>query len=305
MPKQVTQTHNVSLPEKPASIPAPSTLGQAKKSPWWPGYEEAIRDELQNLEKLGCWELVPISKLPRGTNILRSKFVFADKRGPDGKLQKFKARMVAMGFTQIEGVDYNETFASVMVSKSFRTLLAIWNLEKHAKLDHWDVKQAFVNAPLDETIYVHPVKGFEKPGFEDFVLKLLKALYGTKQAASAWQKYLKGKLLEAGGVPCLKDECVYMWRDPKHPDAWLYLSTHVDDIFLLYSPGGKIFRDKIFKILSEAVTVDDRSELSWALSTKIERDPAAGILKISQEEDIKELIEKYGFKDLKGEDTPT
>jgi hypothetical protein len=93
-----------------------------------------------------------------------------------------------MGFTQIEGVDYNETFASVMISKTFRTFLAIWNLDQTYQMEHWDIKQAFVNAPLDETIYVHPVKdvdGFCDPkmNWKYPVLKLLKALYGTKQAA--------------------------------------------------------------------------------------------------------------------------
>ena len=161
--------------------------------------------------KLGIWRLsgagaVLLKSVPRGTNILRSKLVFDDKRGPDGKLLKFKARMVAMGFTQIEGIDSYETFASVMTTKSFRTLLVLWNLDQNLRMEHWDIKQAFVNAPLDETIYVHPVPGF---GPEGHVFELRKALYGTKQAAHAWQKFLKSTLLELGSVPHLKDECCF------------------------------------------------------------------------------------------------
>ena len=104
------------------------------------GYKGAFEEELSNLEKLGCWEVVHLSSVPRGTNILRSKLVFDDKRGSDGKLLKFKARMVAMGFTQIEGVDYRETFASVMTTKSFRTLLVLWNLDGSLRMEHWDIK---------------------------------------------------------------------------------------------------------------------------------------------------------------------
>ena len=82
--------------DKPPGIPPPKTLGEAKKSAWWDGYAAAIEEEVSNLVKLGCWEVISIKSIPRGTNILRSKFVFDDKRGPDGKLMRFKARMVAM-----------------------------------------------------------------------------------------------------------------------------------------------------------------------------------------------------------------
>ena len=214
---------------------------------------------------------------------------------------KFKARMVAMGFTQVEGVDYNETFASVMITKSFRTLLALWNLDPSLKMEHWDIKQAFVNAPLDETIFVHPVSGFSK--MEGLVLKLKKALYGTKQAAHAWQKFLKKILISMGGVPHLKDECVFIFRDAK-TNGWLFLSTHVDDLFPLYNPAGKPLRDKILAALGKEVTVEERGDLSWALSTKIERDPVRGILKISQEEDVNSLLRDHGWEQLGEEDTP-
>jgi hypothetical protein len=287
--------------DKPSSIPPPRTLGEAKKSPWWEGYRRAIEEEISNLEKLGCWEVVNLKTIPRGTNILRSKFVFDDKRGPAGKLLKFKARMVAMGFTQVEGVDYNDTFASVMITKSFRTLLVLWNLDPALSMEHWDIKQAFVNAPLDETIYVHPVSGFSEEGK---VLKLKKALYGTKQAANAWQKFLRKILTGLGGVPHLKDECVFIFRNTG-TGGWVYLSTHVDDLFPLFNPAGKSIRDKILSALTKEVTVEEKGSLSWALSTKIERDPCRGLLKISQEEDVNSLLRDHGWEDIGEESTPT
>ena len=292
----------LSVSEKPADIPPPKTLGEAKKSAWWKGYEEAIFDEIDNLEKLGCWNWVDRKSIPFGTNILRSKLVFDDKRGPNGEFLKFKARMVAMGFTQIEGVDYNDTFASVVITKTFRTFLVILNLDPTYTMEHWDIKQAFVNAPLDETIYVYPVKGFEKKGFEKCILKLNKALYGTKQAAYAWQKFLRKILIAAGGIQHPKDECVFIFREPD--GGWLYICTHVDDIFPLFNILGRVIRDKIFAALSKEVTVENRGLISWALSTKIERDPEAGILKISQEEDINYLLRKYDMENCKGEETP-
>ena len=87
-----------------------------------------------------------------------------------------------MGFTQIEGVDYFDTFASVMVTKTFRILLAIWNTYPELKFDHLDIKSAFINAPIDETIYVRQPRGFERKGHEHGILKLKKALYGLNSA---------------------------------------------------------------------------------------------------------------------------
>ena len=111
-------------------------------------------------------------------------------------------------------------------------------------MEHWDIKQPFINAPLDEIIYVYPVPGFET--FKGEVYKLKKALYGTKQAA----KFLKEILRSLGGTPHFKDECVFIFRDEK-TSGWVFLSTHVDDLFPLYNPSGKIIRDRIMACLSE------------------------------------------------------
>ena len=86
------------------------------------------------------------ASLPRGTNILRSKIVFDLKFGSTGEFLKYKARMVAMGFTQVEGVDFFETFASVLSPKSFRVLISLWNCFPELSFEHWDVKSAFTNA---------------------------------------------------------------------------------------------------------------------------------------------------------------
>ena len=138
--------------------------------------------------------------------------------------------MVACGYTQVEGVDFFDTYASVMNTKSFRILLALYNKHKDMSLQHWDVKQAFVNAPLEETVYVHQIKGFERPGQLGKVLRLNKALYGTKQAAHAWQKYLSNILVSMGGRRNLKDECIYVFSEGK---GICRVGTHVDDIFPL------------------------------------------------------------------------
>ena len=123
------------------------------------------------------------------------------------------------------------------------------------KMEHWDIKQAFVNAPIEETVYVHQVKGIEKPGKEGKILLLNKALYGTKQAAHAWQKYLTQKLLEEGGRRNLKDECIFVFREG---EGICIIGTHVDDIFPVYNTEGKKIRDRVFKKLEENMEVDNK-----------------------------------------------
>ena len=121
-------------------------------------------------------------------------------------------------------------------------------------LQHWDVKQAFVNAPLEETVYVHQIKGFEKKGEEGKVLRLRKALYGTRQAGHAWQKYLSGILKGEGGKRNLKDECVYMFKEG---EGVCIIETHVDDLFPLYNQEGKKIRDRVFRKLE----IDNKGEV--------------------------------------------
>ena len=208
--------------EPPIETPVPKTLKQAQTSGYWEGFKEAIEKEIQALEDRETWEYIDRETLPRGTNILRAKFVFDIKRGAEGQFLKYKARMVAMGYTQIEGVDFFETFASVMTSKSFRILLSIWNNDRDLRFEHWDVKNAFVNAPLKEEIFCHQVAGFEREGKQGKILRLKKALYGTKQAAHAWQQHLAQIFTELGGKRNLKDECVYMFREGQ---GFLFLGT--------------------------------------------------------------------------------
>ena len=201
--------------------------------------------------------------------------------------------MVAMGYTQVEGVDYDQTFASVMTTKSFRILLAIWNNFPNLKFEHWDVKTAFVNAPLKETVFCHQVAGFEKVGTEGQVLRLRKALYGTKQAAHAWQQFLCKILLDLGAKRHPKDECIYIFRErekEEKSESFLFLGTHVDDLFPLCNEGGEKIKLRILGELKRHM--QNKGTLSFALERNINR----GTLKISQTAYIKNLLKEYNME---------
>ena len=216
---------------------------------------------------------------------MRGKWVLADKRGEDGKILKFKARFVAMGNTQKYQVDYDETFAGVVVAKSFRIMLSILNESPTHEMEHWDVKMAFTQAFLDEEIFMHEPEGYETLG-EKMVCLLKKSIYGLKQSARNWQLLLKNYFLENGFFSVHADPCVFFLRKG---DAWCMVSTI---FFVLFNEAGKELRDKLFSSILSGIPIENLGNVSWALKTSILRDRVTGILKISQEQYTQEFLAK-------------
>jgi len=243
--------------------------------------------------------------VPKGKNILRGKFVFDDKRGVDGKIVKFKARFVAMGFTEQKGVDYSETFAGVMITKSFRIMLVIYNSDPNFEMEHWDVKMAFTQAPVEEELFMYQPEGFEKERVKHekikMVCKIKKSLYGLKQSARNWQLFLSDIISTVFFSNFLSDRCVFL---KKQNEAFCIVATHVDDIFVLFNPQGKKFRDELFFSLTSKFELQNLGEISFALQTKFFRDKQKGFLTISQEHCTLNFLERRGFLGQKGVDTP-
>ena len=106
---------------------------------------------------------------------------------------------------------------------------------------------------------MHQIRGFEREGKEGKILKLNKALYGTKQAAHAWQKYLSSILVSLGGRRNLKDECIYIFRDG---GGVCIIGTHVDDLFPLCNKEGVRKRNRVFRELESKMEIDDKGEIT-------------------------------------------
>ena len=287
---------------KSPTEPVPRNRKEALNSDYWPQYYQAEHEEMTNHAENGTWRMVKRSSLPKGAKILRTKWVYDDKKGPDGEIARFKARLTAMGNFQREGIDYFDTFASVMRTKTFRILLQLWNCSSSHFMEHWDIKAAFINAPLEEDIWIEQPAGHVVPGSEGMVCKLVKALYGTKQAGRAWQKFLSGILRKAGFLPTLRDDALFVAKTPS--GGWCFIGTHVDDLFPTFNEEGRVLRDRVWAELMKSVTVKNEGEVHWALKTLIERDPQGGILKISQGQYCREVIQRFGFTEAKGAPTP-
>ncbi|KAL4030315.1 hypothetical protein IC575_008551 [Cucumis melo] len=175
----------------------PSTVDYALRDEYW---LNAMQEELLQFRRNNVWTLV--SK-PEGVNVIGTKWVFKNKTDEAGCVTKNKARLVAQGYTQVEGIDFDETFAPVARVEAIRLLLGISCIQKF-KLYQMDVKSAFLNGYLNEEVYVAQPKGFVDSEHPKHVYKLNKVLYGLKQAPRAWYDrltvYLRGKGYSRGEI---------------------------------------------------------------------------------------------------------
>ena len=165
-----------------ANTTEPTTYKEAVESPENEKWKTAMQSEYDSLMKNETWKLV---KLPENRDAIGSKWVFKIKRNADGSIDRYKARLVAQGYSQKEGIDFEETFSPVARFTSIRTILALAN-ELNLEVHQMDVQTAFLHGKLSEEIYMEQPRGFEKAGSENLVCKLEKGLYGLKQASRCW-----------------------------------------------------------------------------------------------------------------------
>jgi hypothetical protein len=183
----------------------------------------AIHEELENFERNQVWTLVdPL----RDVNVIGTKWVFKNKHGEDSEIVRNKAHLVAQGFSQVEGLDFGETFTPVARLEAISILLACAT-SKGFKLYQIDVNNAFLNGVIQEEVYVRKPPCFENPKYPYIVYKLLKALYGFKQAPQAWYARLKMFLLEHGYVMGSVDKSLFTLN---HGTDFLLVQIYGDDI---------------------------------------------------------------------------
>ncbi|KAL0554543.1 hypothetical protein IC582_008466 [Cucumis melo] len=182
--------------------------------------------EMESMYSNSVWTLV---EQPNDVKPIGCKWIYKRKRDQAGKTQTFKARLVANGYTQKEGIDYEETFSPVAMIKSIRILLSIATFYDY-EIWQMDVKTAFLNGNLEESIYMVQPKGFIKKGREQKVRKLQKSIYGLKQASRSWNIRFDTPIKSYGFEQNVDEPCVYK-RIINFIVAFLVL--YVDDILLI------------------------------------------------------------------------
>jgi hypothetical protein len=268
----------------------PSTISEAQSRPDWPLWQRAMDREMKTLEDAGTWETVP---RPPGRNIVGSKWVFRIKRNADGSVEKYKARLVARGFTQVYGADYFETYSPVAKLTTFRTILAL-AAQKDWDIDSFDFNGAYLNGELNEQedIYMKNPPGYDSD--EETVKHLKKSLYGLKQAGRKWYDTLKRTLADLGFRVSEVDPGVFHTRAGGHP---VIIAVHVDDCAIT-SSSAEALQDYKRKINARH-SITDLGPIHWLLGIKITRDRDARTIALSQESFIDTIIKRFSLGDAK------
>ena len=169
-----------------------------------------------------------LKALPPDRQAIKSKWVFRIKKNSDGSLDKYKARLVAKGFTQVYGVDFQETYAPVAGISTIRCLVA-WAVENQWIMEQYDINSAYLQSELSDEVYMEQPEGFVKSGSERLVCHLKRSIYGLKQSARRWNEKFDHVIKSKGMKRCKADACVYhiTFQDGCRARIVLY----VDDIF--------------------------------------------------------------------------
>ena len=250
-----------SVPTEPASFA--EAMARPERGEWL----QAMRAELLAHERNGTWALV---ELPDGRHVIGCRWVCKLKHHADGRVDRYKARLVAQGFAQRLGVDYHETHAPTLRYTSLRLILAL-AAGRDLELQQLDVTTAYLNADIGEEVYMRQPEGFVDAQRPDAVCLLRKALYGTKQAAHMWNNEVNGFLTaQLGFTRSACDPCVY-WRRSSR-GALLLLGLFVDDIVAAYEAADGDEWAALKAAFMRRYASKDLGEASSVLGMRIRRD---------------------------------
>ena len=278
-------------------IVEPTNLKEALASPHSQQWIDAMNKELESLQALKTWEVVDASTTtPSSTTskqAVGSKWVYKVKYDENGEVERFKARLVAKGYSQIEGINYQETYAPTLNPSSLRYCL-VHGMQNDFEIDHIDVETAFLYGELEEEVYMRlPEMCGDNSGK---VVRLLRSLYGLKQASRCWNKKAVNAILEKGYTQSTADPCMfYRVRDNKTE----ILTLFVDDCLVM---GKRESIDEVIGGLSKEFKLRNLGPVKLILGIKVDRTPDS--ISLSQSSYIRSVLTRFGMNDCKPASTP-
>ncbi|GJR73922.1 putative ribonuclease H-like domain-containing protein [Tanacetum coccineum] len=268
----------------------PASIAKALSDSSW---VEAMQEELLQFKLQQVWILVD---LPIGKRAIRTKWVFKNKKDERGIVIRNKARLVAQGHRQEEGIDYEEVFAPVARIKAIRLFLAYASFMGFL-VYQMDVKSAFLYGTIEEEVYVTQPPGFKDPDNPDKVYKVVKALYGLHQAPRAWYETLANYLLGNGFKRGKIDQTLFI---KKQKGDILLVQVYVDDI--IFGSTNKELCTGFEKLMKDKFQMSSMGELTFFLRLHVQQ-KENGIF-ISQDKYVDEILKKFNYTDVKTASTP-
>ncbi|GJZ34934.1 putative ribonuclease H-like domain-containing protein, partial [Tanacetum coccineum] len=269
----------------------PKKITEALQDDSW---VQAIQDEFVHF-KLHKYGFLWVD-LPHGMKVIGTKWVYRNKRDERGVVVRNKARLVAQGYTQEEGIDYDEVFAPVARIEAIRLFLAFASFMGFI-VYQMDVKSAFLYGTIDEEVYVSQPPGFVDPDHPKKVYKVVKALYGLHQAPRAWYATLSTFLEKHGYKRGTIDKTLFIKRDKK--DIML-VQVYVDDI--IFGSTNKSWCDEFEALMKSRFQMSSMGELTFFLGLQVKQNKA-GIF-ISQDKYVAEILKKFDLVNVKAAITP-
>lgn len=294
-PEGLRRSSRANRGQKPATYMAvsevePQTLNEALQSAQADEWRAAMKAEVDTLLHNETWTLEP---LPEGRRALSGKWVFKIKKDQQGRIIKHKARWVVRGFEQRDGVDLQETFATVVKATTFRVLFALVAINDW-ELHQMDVKGAFLYGDIQEDVYVQQPEGFD---LGQGVCHLRKALYGLKQSPRVWYHALKNSLESVGFRRIESDHSVFLWEEGQ-----VIVVAYVDDLLIA---GPNLDAIKTVKDeLRRSYEMNNLGECSTFLNIRVTRDRNRRRIKLDQEAFATAILKRFGLDQCKAARTP-
>ncbi|GKB55126.1 putative ribonuclease H-like domain-containing protein [Tanacetum coccineum] len=252
----------------------PSSVAQALNDPDW---VEAMQEEMQQFVNQDVCKLVP---LPEGNTAIGTKWILKNKRDARGIVVRNKARLVAQGHRQEEGIDYDEVFSLVARIKAIRLFLAFASYMGFMVFQ-MDVKSAFLYGEIDEEVYVTQPKGFEDHFYPKHVYRVVKALYGLHQAPRAWYARLSTFLLKHNYRRGTIDKTLFIKKNSRDI---ILVQVYVDDI--IFGSTNQTWCDEFEVLMKGEFEMSAMGELTFFLGLQVKQQPN-GIF-ISQEKYVQD-----------------
>ncbi|GJZ25180.1 putative ribonuclease H-like domain-containing protein [Tanacetum coccineum] len=275
---------------EPSTVVKPTKIAQALDDESW---VEAMQEELLQFKIQKVWTLFD---LPSGKKAIGTKWVYRNKKDERGIIFRNKARLVAQGYKQEEGIDYDEVFVPVARFETIRLFLAFVSF-MNFPMYQMDDKSAFLYGTIEEEVYVCQPPGFVDPKFPDKVYKVEKALYGLHQALRAWYETLSTYQLDNGFHRGQIDKTLFIKR--LRGDI-LLVQVYVDDI--IFGSTKQSLCDEFEHIMHKRFQISSMAELTFFLGLQVKQ-KEDGIF-ISQDKYVGKILKKFGFSSIRTASTP-